>query len=114
MSRRNLYFGICIGLIILIIASLMLNIRFVTQNLEIMQKMMFDWRLLISAVILAFVFSKSKNYWLMMIGCAFVVAIIIQVVFYGLKAGLLTILLRAIVFLFVVYVIDYMRLIFKR
>lgn len=114
MSLKKIYFGILIAAVVIIIVSMFTGMKFVPVSLGIMQEMIVDWRIFVPALVCAFAFSKVKYYWLTMVGCSFVASMIVQVYFFSVHAGLYIIGLRALSFLVVVYIVDYLRLIGKR
>lgn len=116
MSRKKLYFTILIAALILVAAAFLLNIKPIAVTLGVMRGMINEWPVWISAVICAFVFSKFKNYWLVMLVCAFATSCAVQAFLFSplIKAGFYTISVRALLFMCIVFIIDYLRLIFKR
>lgn len=113
MSRKNWYFSILVAAIVIVVAGFALHISLITQTARSLAKMAIDWRLALSAVVCALIFTKHKKYWWMMVICAVVVAVAIQAYFYHLDS-VRPIVLRSTAFLIVVYVTDYLRLLLRR
>ena len=114
MSLKKIYFIILVATVSVIIISMFTGTKFTFVSIGLLKEMIVDWKIFVPALVCAFVFSKVKYYWLTMLGCSLVASMVVQVFFFSVRAGLYTILLRAFCFLFVVYIVDYLRLIGKR
>lgn len=116
MSRKKLYFTILIAALIVIAAGILLNIKPIAVTIGLMKGMIDEWQIWASAVVCAFIFSRYKHYWLIMLVCAFVTAMVIQVFFFTplISVDFYTVCVRALLFICIVFGIDYLRLIFKR
>ena len=114
MSLKKIYFGILIAAVVVIVVSMFTGTRFIPVSLGILESMIVDWKIFVTALVCDFAFSKVYYYWLTMLGCSFVTSMVVQVFFFSVKAGLYIICLRAFCFLIVVYIVDYLRLIGKR
>lgn len=114
MSLKKIYFAILVAAVAIIIISMFTGTKFIPVSLGILQEMIVDWKIFVPAIVCAFAFSKVRYYWLTMLVCSIVTSMIIQVFFFSIRAGLYIIGLRALCFLIVVYIVDYLRLIGKR
>lgn len=113
MSRKNWYFSLLITALVVIAVGFILHIPFIMRTTRSIAKMVVDWRLVVPAVVCALVLTKHKSYWLIMLGCAVVTAVVIQLYFYHLH-GLRPLLLRTAAFMTVAYAVDYARLLLRR
>ncbi len=114
MSLKKIYFIILVAAVSIVVVSMFTGVKFIPVSLGILKEMIVDWKIFVPAIVCAFAFSKVKYYWLTMLGCSLVASMVIQVFFFSVRAGLYIILLRAFCFLFVVYIVDYLRLVGKR
>lgn len=116
MSRKNLYFTILIAALAIIAAGILFNIKPIAVTVGLMKGMIDEWQIWASAIICAFVFSRCKHYWLVMLACAFVTSVIIQMFFFTplISVDFYTVCVRALLFMCIVFGVDYLRLIFKR
>lgn len=116
MKRKTLYFGIVIAALAIIAFGFLLNIKPIVVTLGVMKGMADEWQIWAFAIVSAFVLSKCKYYWLTQLGCACVASALYQIVIFTslVKVDLYTLCVRAFLFLCIVFVIDYLRLIFKR
>lgn len=114
MTRKKTYFAILLAAMSIILVVMLMRIKPYDGYIVSIKDMLLDCKVFISALVLAFAFSKQKYYWLIMLACAFIVAFGIQFLFLKAKFALLSIVLRAVAFLIIVYAVDYIRLVGKR
>ncbi len=114
MSKTKSYFTILAAAVIIIAAGYIMNISsvksFTAQCLSYAGQNMLS----VSAAVCAFIFLGNKNYWLIMFGCAVVAALIIQFVIVGHGAGIITLAARAVTFLAIVFLMNFIKLIINR
>ena len=67
----------------------------------------------VTAAVCAFLFYGVKNYWLIIIGCAIVTAVVMQFVIVGHGTTIFLFTSRALAFLVVVYLMNLVKLIFN-
>ena len=116
MSRKKIYSMILFAAFILVVVGLLFNVKPIAITLGVMGAMMEEWPIWVASVLCAFIFSQYKYYWPIMVICGFCASIIYQIYFFTplVHAGFYTISVRALLFLCIVFVIDCLRLVFKR
>ena len=67
----------------------------------------------IAGVLLA-IFLGNKNYWLIIAACAIVAALIIQFVIIGGSAGLISLVARAVTFMAIVFLMNFVKLLINK
>lgn len=107
MSKKTCFMIFVIA-VIAIIAAFILKISAVTSPVEAIFAAMKNPYVAGSAVILSLLLNKQKHYWLLMLGCALIAAIVIQLVFGGAFA-LWPIAYKALAFMVYVYLITLIR-----
>ena len=101
-------------IICLLIAAFVFQIPALKQLFHSLYAMLQSPYILVSAAICAFLFINTKNYWLIIVGCGVVAALIIQFVVIGHGAGLYTIAIRSLAFVTVVYLLNLVKVIFTK
>ena len=116
MSRKKLYPMILIAALVIVAAGFLFNIKPIAVTLGLMKGMIDEWPIWLSAIICAFIFSSYKYYWPIMIVCGFCASIIYQVYFFTplIHVDFYTVCVRAFLFLCIIFLIDWLRLFFKR
>ncbi|MBR1648070.1 MAG: hypothetical protein IJ689_00550 [Alphaproteobacteria bacterium] len=116
MSRKKIYFSILIGALVLVAAAFLANIKPLVVTLGVMKGMANEWQVWAAAIFCAFVFSKYKHYWIVMLVCALVTSLVYQIYLFTplIKVDFYTICVRSLLFMCIVFGIDYLRLVFKR
>lgn len=107
MSKKTCFMIFVIA-VIAIIAAFILKIGAVTSEVEAVFAAMKNPYVAGAAVILALLLNKQKHYWLLMLGCALIAAVAIQLLFGGAFA-LWPIAYKAIAFMVYVYLIALIR-----
>lgn len=114
MSKTKSYFTILAIVAIIIAAGYIMNIgaikSFTAQCLAFAGQNVLS----VSAAVCAFIFLGNKNYWLIMLGCALVAALIIQFVIVGHGAGALIIAARVVTFLAIVFLMNFVKLLVNK
>ena len=108
MSKKTCFL-IFIAALVIILASYALNFSPVTREVSAVFTQMQNVYIAASAVIIAFLMSKSKHYWLIMLGIALIAAGIIQVVVQGGVLMSVATLYKAVAFLVYVYLVALIR-----
>lgn len=107
MSRKTCFMIFVIA-VIAVIAAFILKISAVTSQVEAVFTAMKNPYVAGSAIILALLLNKQRHYWLLMLGCAVIAAIVIQLVFGGAFA-LWPIVHKALAFMVYVYLIALIK-----
>ena len=115
MTKKSTYFSILVAAVIIAVAGVLLNIRPIVQVLDTMRDMVNEWPIWVLAVVCGIVFTKSKHYWLSILACAVVVTLGAQIYFSGSMSNLdlYRACVRGFGFLGIVFIVDYIRFIFK-
>lgn len=108
MSKKTCFMIFAVALVI-ILASYALNFAPVIREVNAVFAQMQNVYIAVSAIIISFLMSKSKHYWLMMLGVAIVAAAIIQTVVQGGALITIAVLYKAIAFLVYVYLVALIR-----
>ena len=114
MSKTKSYFTILAATAIIIAAGYIMNIAAVKSFTAQCFAFAGQNILSVSAAVCAFVFLGNKNYWLIMFGCAVAAAVVIQFVIVGHGAGIITLAARAVTFLAVVFLMNFVKLLINR
>lgn len=116
MTKKNLYFVILISALVVIAAAFLLNIKAITGIVISLKGHINEWPIWASAVVCAFIFSRYKYYWPAITAAAFCTALVYHIYIHSslAKLGLYTLCIRSLLFIAIVFAIDYLRLIFKR
>ena len=114
MSKTKTYLFILAAALVAIALGYILNVHFIksvcSQTLNFAQNNAVS----VTAAVCAFLFFGSKNYWLIIAGCAIATSLIIQFAVIGHGAGLFTIFVRAFAFVVIVYLMNLVKLIVNR
>jgi hypothetical protein len=108
MSKKTCFL-IFIAALVIIIASYVLNFSPVTREVNAVFAQMQNIYIVASSVIIAFLMSKSKHYWLIMLGLAFIAAGVIQVAVQGGALMSVATLYKAVAFIVYVYLVQLVR-----
>ncbi len=114
MSKTKTYFTILAAAVIIIAAGYIMNIgtikSFTAQCLSFAGQNVLS----VSAAVCAFIFLGNKNYWLIIAACAVAAAIIIQFVIIGHGAGTITLAARAVTFMAIVFLMNFVKLLINK
>lgn len=114
MSKTKSYLFILAAALIAVAIGYALNIHFIKSVCSHTLSFAQNNAVSVTAAVCAFLFYGSKNYWLIIAGCAVAASLIIQFVIIGHGAGLFTILVRAFAFVVIVYLMNLVKLIVNR
>ncbi len=113
MSKMKIYLFILAAAIIAIALGYIMNIQIIKTVCESALAYARKPALSVTAAVCAFLFYGNKNYWLVIAGCAVATSLVIQFLVIGAGAALFTIILRACTFIFIVYLMNLVKLIFN-
>lgn len=114
MRKKSTYLYLLTAIIIIIAIGFIMNISQIKSVTNTTLTMMTSPWVCAAAAICAFIFIGNKNYWLINGGCAFIASLAIQFLVIGSGAGLYTILVRALAFLIVVYLLNLIKILFTK
>ena len=116
MNRKIIYPIILAVALLLVLLGYVFNIAPIAVTLGLMHGMLDEWPIWMMAVIMAFIFSYQRFYWPIMAICALCASVLYQVYFFTplIHVSFYVVCVRALLFLSIVFCIDYMRLLFKR
>ena len=113
MRNKKTYFAVLVILAAMILVGMLMNVPYISNWVRSLQGMTTDWRVAVAAIICALVCARYNNFWTVMLGCALVVAVIVQFIFFGSNIDLYAVAIRMVWFLIVAYLVDYSRMILK-
>lgn len=111
MKKLKVYLLILAIALITIAAGYILNIGFIKSVCQSVLNNAGKSTLSVSAAVCTFLFYGTKNYWLILTGCAIAAALIIQLLIIGGSAGVFVIGVKALTFLVIAYVMNLVKLI---
>lgn len=114
MSKTKSYFTITIAAIIAIAAGFVFEIGAITSFTYKCLSYAKENVLSVSAAVCAFIFLGNKNYWLIIAACAVVAALLIQFVVIGGSAGLISLAARAVTFMAIVFLMNFVKLLINK
>ena len=114
MSKTKSYFTIIIAAIITIAIGFIFEIGTITSFTYKCLHYAKENILSVSAAICAFIFLGNKNYWLIIAACAIIAALIIQFVIIGGSAGLISLAARAVTFMAIVFLMNFVKLLINK
>lgn len=114
MRKKSAYLYFLAVAAILIAAAFVLNISFIKSAVHSVLHMVSSPWVCAAAAVSAFIFTGNKHYWLVNIAVALIVAVLIQFFIIGGSFVPYTILMRALAFLCIVYVLNLVRVLFTR
>lgn len=114
MSKTKSYLYILAALVIIMVVGYVLNISLIKSACSTVLANAGNPWISVSAAVCAFIFYGNKNYWLVMAACALTVSLPYQFILVSHHAVLLTILLRALTFLIIVYLMNLLKLLINK
>ncbi|MDY4884631.1 MAG: hypothetical protein SO141_00025 [Alphaproteobacteria bacterium] len=108
MSKKTCFL-IFVAAVIIIALSFIFKIAEVTVPVNLLFGSMKNPYIAGSAVVLALLFNKQRHYWLIMIACALLAAIVVQMLIAGGTFEVYAIMYKALAFLVYVYLIMLIR-----
>ena len=114
MSKTKTYVSILIAAIVIIAIGFIMNINVIKSFVMMCFNFAGNNIQSVTAAVCAFIFLGNKNYWLIMLGCAIVTALVVQVVVMGQSAGLLVLAARTVTFLAIVFLMNFVKLLINK
>ncbi len=114
MSKTKTYFLILAVVISVAAIGFIMNISAIKSFFNLCINFAGQNVLSVSAAICAFIFLGNKNYWLIMVGCAIITALLIQVVIIGQSAGIMILTARILTFLSIVFLMNFAKLLINK
>ena len=114
MRKTKSYFIILAVAVIVVAAGNIMNINVIKSLFNMCLSFAGQNVLSVSAAVCAFIFLGNKNYWLIMAGCAIAAALLIQVVIVGQSAGIIVLAARAVTFMAVVFLMNFVKLLINK
>ena len=114
MSKTRTYLYIMAFAIVVIALGFILNVGLIKSFSLLCLKFAEQNAVAVTAAVCAFLFLGRANYWLVIIGCAVITALVIQFVMIGHNADVLTWAARISTFVAIVFVMNFVRLIINR
>ena len=111
MKKLKVYLLILAIALITIAAGYILNIGFIKSVCQSVMNNAGKSTLSVSAAVCTFLFYGTKNYWLILTGCAIAAALIIQLLIIGGGASVFVIAVKALTFLIIAYIMNLVKLI---
>lgn len=112
--QKNTALSILAIIICLAIAGFIFHIPTLKHLFNNLYAMLQNPYVLVSGAVCAFLFINTKNYWLIIAGCGILASLIIQFAIIGHGAGLYTLVVRALAFITVVYLLNLVKVIFTK
>lgn len=108
MSKKTCFIIFVVALVA-ILASFVLNFTPITREVNAVFAQMQNLYIALAALVISFIISKNKHYWLIMLGVSIVVAGIIQVFIEGAALMSIGLLYKAVACLVYVYLVALIR-----
>lgn len=115
MRKTRTYFYTLIAITIIVCLGFLLNIQLIQSlSRSAFHSALTPW-LAATAAICAFIFLNNKHYWLIMLGSSIICALFFHFISAGMNSlSVLGLLGRTLGFLSIVYLLNYIRLIFRK
>lgn len=114
MRKKSTYLYFLALVVILIASAYALNIHFIkSATHSIMHAVANPW-ICVSAAASAFIFIGNKRYWLVNIGCAVIVAVILDLVVKGHHLSAYSLSISVLAFLSVVYILNLIKILISK
>jgi hypothetical protein len=114
MSKTKSYFSILITAITIITIGYIMEIGSITSFTNKCLNYARNNILSVSAAICAFIFLGNKNYWLIMLACAMVIALIIQFIIVDGSIGIIFLITKAVTFIAIVFLMNFVKLLINK
>ncbi len=111
MKKLKVYLLILAIALITVAAGYILNIGFIKSVCQSVLNNAGKSTLTVSAAVCTFLFYGSKNYWLILTGCAIAAALIIQYFIIGAGISVYVIAVKTLTFLIIAYLMNLVKLI---
>ena len=110
MKKSTAYFSILIITLAIVLIGYLVPVGSIKHFAHAAFHAAFNPWIAASAAVCAFIFLNNKHYWLINIACAFIIAIAFVLIHKG-GLGVFSILSKAVAFVYIVYILNYIRLI---
>jgi len=107
--NKKICFAIFVAVLITLIAGVLFHIGVINHTRDAVFAQMQNFYVCISAIVCAILLAKQKYYWLLVIGCAIIAAILIQLLVVGHLGSIYIIAMRAAAFLAYAYLTALIR-----
>lgn len=114
MSKTKSYFTILIAALVVIAIGFIMNINMIKSFVVMCFNFAGNNIQSITAAVCAFIFLGNKNYWLIMLGCAIITALVVQIVVMGQSAGILILAARTVTFMAIVFLMNFAKLLINK
>ncbi len=114
MSKTKTYMTILVAAIAIIVIGFIMNINMIKSFVMMCFEFAGNNIQSVAAAICAFIFLGNKNYWLIMLGCAIITALAVQVVVMGQSAGILILTARVVTFMAIVFLMNFAKLLINK
>ena len=114
MSKTKSYFTILIAALVVIAIGFIMNINMIKSFVVMCFNFAGNNIQSVTAAVCAFIFLGNKNYWLIMLGCAIITALVVQIVVMGQSAGILILAARTATFMAIVFLMNFAKLLINK
>ncbi len=114
MSKTKTYFMILAVAAIVVAVGYIMNIAAIKSFSTMCFNYAGDNWVSVTAAVCAFVFLGNKNYWLILLACAVVAALITQLVIIGQGIGIMTLAARCVAFLSIAFLMNFVKLLINK
>lgn len=110
MKKNTAYFSILIITLVVVLIGYLVPVGSIKHSAHTAFHAAFNPWIAVSAAACAFIFLNNKHYWLINIACAVIIAVAFVLIHKG-GLGAFGILNKAVAFIYIVYILNYIRLI---
>lgn len=110
MKKSTAYFSILIITLAIVLIGYLVPVGSIKHFAHAAFHAAFNPWIAASAAACAFIFLNNKNYWLINIACSVIIAVAFVLIHKG-GLGAFGILSKAVAFIYIVYILNYIRLI---
>ncbi len=114
MNKTKTYFAILIIAVAIIAIAYVFNIGQIKSFVSMCLNYAGNNILTTTAAICTFIFIGNKNYWLILLGCALIISLIVQVVISGHGAGVINTLAQMTTFMSIAFLMNLIKLIINK
>lgn len=114
MSKTSAYFTILLAGLLTAAAGYILHIKIIQSLCAACLVYIQNPILPVTAAVCGFLFYGSKNYWLIITGCAIITAVILQYAIVGQGTTMLLFISRVLTFMIVVFLMNLLKLLVNR
>ena len=113
MKKSTAYFSILLITLAIVLIGYIVPVGSIKHFAHGVFHAAFNPLIAISAAACAFIFLNSGHYWLINSACGFIAAIVVLLLHKS-GLGVMSILIRATAFVYIVYILNYIRLIISK